>query len=349
MASFDAITNAAVIAAGKAVAHSTEYVYESKAITVEHDGWLKMRILSAGGGGARDTSSGYVEADIRPCNGGNGGNVAITNWLKVNKGDSVLLTIPAGGAGATSATLASPGGSASVALNGQQLIIVPGGNAGQRFETGSYGYRVNDENGDYTVTPAGSGLGLSVTWFKKGSRPSVYFNPNGYNSRVTGGGAAPIIKVDYEMPQYRTTSGTLSGASIYGTGAIGLFGGAGLFAPEMSSLLIVPHGATTPSTPENPDGGFGVGGHEPAPNTYAGAGKPGGAGGFGAGGGVGSSWYVTSAYSRYQCGPGGPGGFGGGGGAGRIVYHTTNNTSTPSNGGAGGQGFITLEWRHIMK
>ena len=99
----DVVILDAVEALNRTVTGRREVAYcnQSRTINAPFTGRVIVRAMGAAGGGAKLGT--YAT-------GGNAGTVAIKE-LRVSKGDSITLTIPAGGAAqATAATNGNPGG-----------------------------------------------------------------------------------------------------------------------------------------------------------------------------------------------------------------------------------------------
>ena len=287
----------AEIEALAAKARRYEYFAFSRTITVTSSGLAIFRCMGAGGGGAGGANA----------RGGNGGSVG-TKLFPVNEGDELVVTIPAGGAGGASGQPGQPGGSLVIALNGNDLIIVPGGNGGP-----------------INTAPTNNAPPLGMHWYVLGGL--------GGNGDRSGGGGAMIVEGGTVAGRGGNTSESGGGGAL-GNGADSSFTGGGCLThatagrpgdgflmPEMSVLRLA-----VPSPMPGSAGGFGGGGATSAGGFGGGGGGgngySGGAGGFGGGGGG------SQAGGSYVSGAGG---FGGGGGGGYV-------------GGAGGQGFVTIEW-----
>ena len=295
-----------------AVRHEVVYINQSTTIAAPFTGRLIVRAMGAAGGGARGTYA----------TGGNGGTVAIKE-LRVSSGDSITLTIPAGGAAqSTDATNGNPGGTLTVSAPGWTGSI-PGGNGGVQGTSGNQ--------------PAANTVPTDWDAYWLGGRGGAN---SGSNSATGGGGAA--LRNGYNAYDAAAAAGAgtrLGGAGIGGSssstnagGGGGSFGGAvgTSGGPNFAGLTAASGVDGAPAVGMGPDitrllldlsGGGGGAGKHGAPGGGGGGGPSvSGRGGFGGGGG-GSDYYA------------GKGGFGGGGGA------ATNGTS-----GAGGDGFVTLEF-----
>ena len=239
-----------------AKARRYEYFAFSRTITVTSSGLAIFRCMGAGGGGAGGANA----------RGGNGGSVG-TKLFPVNEGDELVVTIPAGGAGGASGQPGQPGGSLVIALNGNNLIIVPGGNGGP-----------------INTAPTNNAPPLGMHWYVLGGL--------GGNGNQSGGGGAMIVEGGTVAGRggnaaYSGAGGALgNGSDSAGGGclthATGAVPGGGFLPPEMSGLrLAVP----TPMPGSN--GPFGGGGGT------GGAGGFGGGGGGAGGGGAGGQGFVT--------------------------------------------------------
>ena len=229
-----------------AKARRYEYVAFSRTITVKSSGLAIFRCMGAGGGGAGGANA----------RGGNGGSVG-TKLFPVNEGDELVVTIPAGGAGGASGQPGQPGGSLVIALNGNDLIIVPGGNGGP-----------------INTAPTNNAPPLGMHWYVLGGR--------GGNGNQSGGGGAMIVEGGTVAGRggnaaYSGAGGALGNGSDSGsagggclTHATGAAPGGGFLTPEMSVLrLAVPMPV--------------------APYYNGSVVMPGSAGGFGGGGGGGNN------------------------------------------------------------
>ena len=286
------------------------YINQSTTITAPFTGRLIVRAMGAAGGGAKGPSH---------TTGGNGGTVAIKE-LRVSRGDSVTLTIPAGGAAQAATENGNTGGTLTVSAPGWTGSI-PGGNGGVQGTSG------NQPAANTAPT------GWDAYWL--GGRGGA----SSGSSAATGGGGAALRNGHnaYASGSVASDPSFSGGAGIGGTSSGQ--GGGGSFSDGVGTSggsnflgLTAASGADgTPAAGMGPDitrllldlsGGGGGGGKNGAPGGGGGgngSGTTAGNGGFGGGGGGGDN----SA---------GNGGFGGGGGG------------SSNNGGAGGQGFITLEF-----
>ena len=255
-----------------------EYVSGSRTVTVQKDGWLVLRVMGAGGGGAWGSYA----------NGGTAGTVGVKR-LAVKAGQQFVIVIPAGGQG-TRGTPGNAGG--TLTINGPGVAItVPGGTGGSYNVAGG------------SAAPAAVPTGLD--WYILGA-PAVAHASS--TTSATGGGAAALLG----RPVAAQVGGTgpFGGSGVGGPATQNLGAGSGVGARGLldssgtepaaldhdHSVLLINVSGGSGST----DGGPGAGGRASL-NTST----PAGAGGFGAGGGAAG---VSSC-------DGGSGGRGGGGGA----------------------------------
>ena len=297
----DVVILDAVEALNRTIAGRREIVYinQSTTINAPFTGRVIVRAMGAAGGGARGGT--YAT-------GGNAGTVAIKE-LRVSSGDSITLTIPAGGATQTIAGNGNPGGTLSVSAPGWTGSIT-GGNGGVQGASG------NQPAANTAPT------GWDAYWL--GGRGGAN---SGSNSATGGGGAA--LRNGHNAydaaPALGTGTTHLGGAGIGGSSnSTNASGGGGSFGASVGTSggpnflgLTAATGADGP-----PAGGMGPDISRLLLDLSGGGGSVGKNGAPGGGGG-GDSTGST----------GGSGGFGGGGGGG---YSTVS--------GAGGQGFVTLEF-----
>lgn len=254
------------------------YVASSQVWTCPADGWLTIRCLGAGGGGAHGGVGGAT--------GGNAGTVGLKR-LRASRGDQYTIAIPAGGAPQNAHGNGRSGGTLTVQGPGVSISI-PGGPGGVAGGVGAQ----NPESGDPT----------GLDWFIKSVRNKIM------SDSFHGGGAAPALLIGGAS---HAAYGPV-GASVSGT-SYSLFGNSdAATAPQDAShcwLLVDVSGAREQRNSsgsvvarsgvgggEGVGGGFGGGGGG-AWNTYSA-----GAGGAGAGGGG----YRAPGSSGYS-GAGGPG------------------------------------------
>lgn len=294
---FDPIT-AAIATSVKNAQRRLECMQFSKTVTATGSGRAILRCMGAAGGGARGANA----------RGGNGGTVA-TKEITVTKGDQLVVTIPAGGAGKTSTDGdGATGGTLTIVRNGVTLISIPGGIGG-----------VNA-----AAMPGNNAAPTGADWYVLGGR--------GGNASYSGGGGAMIVEGGTVAGQGGTSGGGALGNGVSSRGGGCLFDNSGgdFLTAETCVLRIVqpmPSGGVLASSSATAFGGGN-------PGSYS--------GGFGGGGGTGGTGVGTSGFSggfagggggSYDSsGGGGNGGFGGGGGGGGAK------------GGEGGQGWLTIEW-----
>ena len=143
------------------------YINQSTTIAAPFTGRVIVRAMGAAGGGARGGT--YAT-------GGNAGTVAIKE-LRVSKGDSITLTIPAGGAAQGAATNGNPGGTLTVSAPGGWTGNIPGGNGGVQGVSGNQ--------------PAANTAPTGWDMYWLGGRGGAN---SGSNSATGGGGAA--LRID---------------------------------------------------------------------------------------------------------------------------------------------------------
>ena len=309
----DVVILDAVETMSRTIAGRREVVYtnQSSTITAPFAGRVIVRAMGAAGSGARG---------VNYSTGGNGGTVAIKE-LRVSSGDSITLTIPAGGAAQSTAnTNGNPGGTLTVSAPGWTGSI-PGGNGGRQGTSGNQ--------------PAANTVPTGWDAYWLGGRGGA----NSGSSSATGGGGAALRNGynAYDAAAATVSNAYLGGAGIGGSsnstsnsGGGGSFGGSvgTTGGPNFADLAAASSVNGTPVVGMGPDisrllldlsgGGGGGNGGKGAPG--GGGGGYGGNGGFGGGGGGADN-------------VAGNGGFGGGGGA-----------SASGTSGAGGSGFVTLEF-----
>lgn len=282
------------------------YLAQSQTVISRVQGWALIRCMGAAGSGARGTYP----------TGGSGGTVGVKK-VRVNVGDSFVVTIPAGGAALSATGNGNAGGTLTITGPGVNITI-PGGTGGVQ---GTGGAR---------AALAGNPTGLD--WYILGGRGGSV----GGSSGATGGGSAALLGMrSYDTPN-EPSNGINGGAGIGGTSATDAGGGSGGpaspsvggvnlmgasttangLASESHSVLLINVSGGGGSSGSGSAGGSGGGG--------SGSGSGGGGdGGFGGGGG----------------GGGGNSGFGGGGGAATDPYVS----------GKGGQGFVTIEFVEVLQ
>ena len=298
------------------------YVSASRSFTVQKRGKLIFRCLGAGGSGAAVRHS-----NLSAATGGNAGTVGVTKPIPVKKGDTFVITIPAGGDGVRPNNDGQTGGTLTIAGPGVNVSI-PGGTGGKQSTNGSA--VTNDANG----TPTG------LDWYVPSARNTV-------QKGQFSGGAAPALLLG--KPSYPSiAASTPVGAGIGCSNAGGTYnhpggpgdspgttlfgvtrgGTAGLVPTDLYSacVLFVPCNgegyvaadSSNPYLQTRPGAGFGG-------NYQYAQGKEAESGGFGGGGG-GASGKATKA---------GDGGRGAGGGCACPENDATS--------GKGGDGFVTVE------
>ena len=250
------------------------YISISQTVVARGPGWLLLRCMGAGGSGG---------AGSWPT-GGTAGTVGVKT-VRVNAGDTFVVTIPSGG------TTGNAGGTLTVTGPGVNISI-PGGTAGV----------AGTQNAQAALPADPTGL----DWFLKGGRGGKN-NSTGNNYGGTGGGAAALDGVSgKDSSDLANTTASQPGGRGASVG-VRIDGNAGDTATrrldERHCVLLVNVSGSAGSA-QSPGGG-GVGG---AGNS-SGAGATGVDGGFGGGGGGGGAG-IGSGDS------GGYGGYGGGGGGG---------------------------------
>ena len=295
---FDPITNAVVTAIQRSM-RRYEHVQISRTVTATGSGTAVLRAMGAGGGGGKGLAGNYAK-------GGNGGTVAIKT-ITVAAGDQFVVTIPAGGAGATTdSTPGSTGGTLTVVRSGVTLLSIPGGNGGPGVDVG----------------PTNNSAPVGADWYVLGGLAGYGHGSGGGGAMLVEGGA--LAGKGGDSPASGGGGALGNGGAVANGGgggatqhASGVIAGGGYMSPGSCILRFAPavaaqRGTGSGSAQGRPSLGAFAGGHGEA------GGAPGN-GGFGGGGGGGG-------------GSGGNGGFGGGGGGG-------------SGGGFGGQGWLTIEWQ----
>lgn len=276
--------------------------FSSRTWTAPQDGYIVVRAMGAGGGGARASSSPYNAT------GGYSGSWG-AKALRVAKGDTVVVNIGAGGAGALTNGNGTAGGDTTVTVNG--ITYTAYGGPGGLYNSASAppngpAPSANWDFGAASVKPGWAGGsvrtgGAGVDILAQGNNATTSASSDasggggtgGASEGAAGGGAAGTKSANGQAagspPIYFDASNGEWGISFYGgNGSIGGGGGG--------------------------NGGGGGGG----------GGSGGGNGGNGGGGGSGG-------------GSGGNGGIGGGGGG------------SGSSGGSGGNGYAHLKFYADMK
>ncbi len=269
-------------------------VFTSRTWTAPADGLLTVRAMGAGGGGGRSCTGGYSGA-----------------WgaklIRINKGDSVVVSIGAGGAGGVASGPGSAGGATTVTVGGV-TYTAPGG-----------------PGGIVASSPAAvpNGPSLPVDW----DFGAASVKPGAVSGAPTGGAGVDILAQGGNA----TTSDSVAGSGGGGTGgpSNGVTGGGAM--PNGRSAIGSGSGAFFDAG--NGDWGIsfygGAGGSSGSSGGNGGGGGGGSNGGQAGGNGGGGSGAVTGGIG------GGDGGLGGGGGSGGA-----NNGI----GGRGGNGFCFLEF-----
>lgn len=211
-------------------------------------------VVGAGGGGG---SSVFAGDGHGAANGGSGGYYQ-NQTISVTPGETLTITIGAGGAGGTSGGDGGTGGTTSIYRGASSLYIATGGSGGDGV--------VGDNNPTmkgYGGSPSGVNGSYTASWMVNRNTPGQGYdgqgqNPTGYGSGGLGGnsvgGAAQggtglvggtgfvqirsLITVVYGDPTVNTTTGTRSGASYSFTVPLGVYsvtvngagGGGGAYA-----------------------------------------------------------------------------------------------------------------------
>ena len=328
-------------------------------------GTYKFWALAAGAsGGARHNCS------VGGATGGGGGELRIGE-VALTAGQSVLITIGAGGAAVTDSTAGNVGGDTTI--SSPVSITAKGGSAGATIGTS-------------TTTNGGAGGtgGTGGTFSADGGRGGTFTQTSGTNIFATGGGAAGSIwgagghggditgtgitaqsgggAVGVVPAMTVTTSAAGTGAGVGGTGSLGTPGPNwqghtaayeyvyGQLVTGMYNGFTTPYGATMYIGPmlRNPLAEF-YGGSSPggASQGYSGTGAGGGAYNnpttthYGATGGTcgggGAAMITTVAGGTANGGRGGRG-------AGGAAAVTAFSNSGYDFSGAGGDGLAVVEW-----
>nr|DAO72434.1 MAG TPA: hypothetical protein [Caudoviricetes sp.] len=161
------------------------YVASSQVWTCPAEGWLIVRCLGAGGGGAWAASGGVT--------GGSAGTVGLKR-LRASRGDQYTIAIPAGGAAQSAHGNGNGNSGGTLTVQGPGVSIsIPGGPGGV---VGSNGAQ-NPESEDPT----------GLDWFIKSARNKIM------SGSFYGGGAAPALLIG--GASHAATS--QAGASVSGT------------------------------------------------------------------------------------------------------------------------------------
>lgn len=272
-----------IFSGGKALGpiHKT-LCFTSRTVTVPFDGYMEIRAMGAGGGGAR-ANSGY----------GTGGYSGAWGCKRVavTKGQSVVVTIGAGGAGKTTSDGAGSAGGSTTVVHNSVTYTAPGGKGGVYNTSRSSPNTIGAEwdfgadsvwPGIYTSSGKTGGAGVDI--LAQGNNATTSGSSDGSggggtgsaSSSSTGGGASPggkdaLGRSAGNPPNYWDASGGEWGISFYGGsggGASGVPAGNGGGGNGSNSNVGVP-------------GGHGGGGGGTGSNSNAG-----GAGGIGGGGGA---------------------------------------------------------------
>ena len=323
------------------VTRETQYFAQSGTFVAPADGIAIFRVLGAGGSGA---SSGKET----PGSGGNGGSVGVKR-LRVKAGDTYVVTLPAGGAARTQNTsgVAGENGGTLTIVGPSASISVPGGRGG-----------VLGAN----LSPPDNAAPVGLDWFVLGGRGGAAANSNDATAQFGGAGGGGAALLNGSAAAFTggagafVANGTLGGAGGAGVGGSGGSGsgsggggsgsgGSGRRGPNLfgstegdiatqdashSRVLVNVSGPGSIGTTPSPGGGGrgGDGGAKPAD------------GGFGGGGGGGTAT-TSAAYAN-----GGAGGIGGGGGSSGKHY---TSTWYYGDSGAGGAGWVTVEFLETVQ
>ncbi len=327
---FDPVT-ATAVEGMRATIRRYEYILFSRTVVASAAGRLVIRAMGAAGGGARGTNA----------RGGNGGTVALRT-IDVAAGDSITITIGAGGAGKDATDGAGlDAGTTTVARAGTTLLTVPGARGGLNSTdavldndppTGADWYVLGGKSANAVLSGGGGAMvvdgGSTAGMGGAGTTVSAK-NLGGGGGGATGNGGDASV----------AGSGNSGGGGGPLGSALGPIPGGGFLpleacvmrvtSTDAGALYIDVVGGSIQGRPVRRGaysggmGVYGVGG-EPSFGGFGGGGGGGGVagafGGFAGGGGGGSSG-------------GGGGGLGGGGGA-----------ALTGRGGDGGQAMVTLEW-----
>ena len=314
------------------VTRETQYFAQSGTFVAPADGIAIFRVLGAGGSGASSGQS-------TPGSGGNGGSVGVKR-LRVKAGDAYVVAIPAGGAARTqnSSGVAGENGGTLTIVGPGASISVPGGRGG-----------VLGAN----LSPPDNDAPVGLDWFVLGGRGGKAANSNSSTGQFGGAGGGGAALLNGSAAAFAggagafTAIGTFSGAGgagVGGGGGSGSGGSGGPLGPNLfgstvgdlatqdashSRVLVNVSGTGSVGTTPSPGGG-GLGAADNAPSP----------GGFGGGGGGGAAT-TASAYAN-----GGAGGIGGGGGSSGKHY---TSTWYYGNSGAGGAGWVTVEFLETVQ
>ena len=324
------------------VTREMQYFAQSGTFVAPADGIAIFRVLGAGGSGASSGQS-------TPGSGGNGGSVGVKR-LRVKAGDTYAVTIPAGGAARTQNTsgVAGENGGTLTIVGPGASISVPGGRGGV--------LGVN-------LSPPDNNAPVGLDWFVLGGRGGAAVNSGDANVQFGGAGGGGAALLNGSAAAFTggagisVVSGTPGGAGGAGVGGSGSGssggggggsggGGSGARGPNLfgstggdiatqdashSRVLVNVSGPGSVGATPSPGGG-GRGGDSGA--------KPAN-GGFGGGGGGGAAT-TTATYAD-----GGAGGIGGGGGS--SGRYTNDSTWYYGASGAGGPGWVTVEFLETVQ
>ena len=252
------------------------YINQSTTIVAPFAGRVIVRAMGAAGGGAKGTYA----------TGGNGGTVAIKE-LRVSQGDSITLTIPAGGAAQTIVGNGNPGGTLTVSAPGWTGSI-PGGNGGVQGTSDNQPAENTAPTGWDTYWLGGRGGANSGSNSATGGGGAALRNGyNAYDAAAVTGGSSIYLGGAGIGGSSNSTNGSGGGGSF--GGAVGTSGGpnfSGLTAASgVDGTPAVGMGQTISRLLLDLSGGGGGAGRHGAPG--GGGGSNGGNGGFGGGGGSG--------------------------------------------------------------
>ena len=326
------------------VTRETQYFAQSGTFVAPAGGIAIFRVLGAGGSGA---SSGQTT----PGSGGNGGSVGVKR-LRVKAGDTYAVTIPAGGAARNqnaSGVAGENGGTLTIVGPGAS-ISVPGGRGG-----------VLGAN----LSPPDNAAPVGLDWFVLGGRGGAAANSNSSSEQFGGAGGGGAALLNGSAAAFAggvgafAANGALDGAGGAGVGGGGggsggggggsggsggsggtrgpnLFGNTGgdLATQDASHSRVLVNVSGPGSIGTTPSPG---GGGRGAAAAAAAVSSP---GGFGGGGGGGAAT-TNSNYAK-----GGDGGIGGGGGSSGKHYASTWYYG---NSGAGGAGWVTVEFLETVQ
>lgn len=99
-------------------------------------GYYKVKLIGKGGGGG---GGGGRTAPLYGCGGGGGEGEQVEGWMDVIPGQTITITIGAGGAGQSPNYLTRGNGGDTIATNGSWTITCKGGSGGYAAEQGGQG------------------------------------------------------------------------------------------------------------------------------------------------------------------------------------------------------------------